>query len=236
MKTRTIVNNRMSKPPLGNKIGTAPADNVSLSSTVGTFANRMARKLRAQEVEEREQAKATESRHKLILQAMSSVRRSLQETMKISLGSRFAFELEILDFEGWPRIELSLWDHLANSPTNNILTVSADDHGQNGTIRITFNRDEVVGLIALKDPNELTKLPIILKKSMRDFLERVSSYVLNPVKPEELLEYQTRNVEEEDLDPLAAKLKGEDMFSDTLDLSNDNRVEVHQGELQPVKL
>jgi hypothetical protein len=211
-------------------------EGVDLSNTVGTFASRMARKLRAQEAVEKEAAKATDQRHKLILQAMSSVRRALQETMKISMGSRFSFEMHIADFEGWPRIELSLWDNLANSPTENLLTVSADDHSQAGTVRITFNHDELVGLVCLKDPAEMNKLPIILKKAVRDFLERVSTYVLNPAKPEELLEYQSRNIEEESMDPLSSELKKQELFTESVSAGNDNVIDSLTDDVQPVKL
>lgn len=217
-------------------MSSAPSDGVDLTNTVGTFASRMARKLRAQEAQEKEAAKASEQRHRLILQAMSSVRRALQETMKISMGTRFSFDMQVADFEGWPRIELSLWDRLANSPTQNLLTVSADDHGQAGTVRITFNHDELVGLVSLKNPEELSKLPMILKKAVRDFLERVSAYVLNPVKPEDLLEYQSRNIEEEALDPLASELKNQDLFTESISTDNDNVVESVTQDLQPVKL
>lgn len=198
----------------------------SVETTLDAFADRIKRKLKERDERESECTKATEIRHGQMLQAMTSIRKGLQEASKINLGSRFQFELDVNDWEGWPRVELNLIDSIAPENITHGLVVTANDRSKLGTVQIQLKAtDEVLGRVHLSEPDQLTRLPFILKKSLRQFLDLVGAYILNPTRPEDMLAVQTKAVETDNLDPLAESLKGEDLFMHE-NLEDDNLVEV----------
>jgi hypothetical protein len=198
----------------------------TLESVVDTFANRMQRRLRERAARQDNSQKETELRHNRILQAMNMIRKALQETCKISLGNRFTLELEIDDWEGWPRLELALVDSLIPEQRDYALVVSANDRKKNGAVRINLKSGELIGRFELSDPNELNRIPLVLKKSVRSYLDEIAEHVLNPVDPEETLQVQTRQIslEEETPDPHAARLKHADLFMEGFDNADENLV------------
>jgi hypothetical protein len=208
-------------------------ENEELGATVGNFASRIRRKLKEQEVQQSESCKAAGQRQALMLKAMTGVRKALQEAAKISLGQRFYFELDISDFEGWPRLELKLVDSMAPDVQTQSLIATTNDRNELGTLQLQMRSGEVLGRVHLRDEDEFARLPLIMKKSLRTFLDVVSHAVLNPTAVTETLASHTAPLEEIETDPSSADLREQNVFDDEPAYRGaDNRAEVIEDVLQ----
>lgn len=203
--------------------------NLSLESTVDNFASRLQRRLKEKETESDHSERAKEARHGRMLKAMTTIRKALQETCKIKLGDRFSFDLEVNDWEGWPRVELNLIDSFAPERIDYGLIVSANDRNELGTVLLSLRSGEMLGKIQLADPEQFAKLPLMLKRAVRGYLDIIADYVLNPKKPEELLEVQSQRIEDEELDAVDKELQTVDVFSEDHVDYNENRVETDES-------
>lgn len=187
-----------------------------LGNTVGAFASRMKRELAEQEARDSQAQKAREERHSRMLQAMTISRKALQATAKINMGSRFGLEIEFSELDGWPKVELILRDSLAPEMVKYSLQVIAHDRSDLGTVQMSLLTGEVLGRVLLKNPDELQKIPLLLKKSVRHFLDLAGAYVLNPMSPEQLdmVKPVEASLDEPQIDEIGHKLKGQDLFVD----------------------
>lgn len=216
----------------------ATENSCNLGSTVENFANRLARKMREKDAEASVSERAAEKRRTLILAAMANVRKALQETSRIQMGDRFSLNLKTDDWEGWPRVQLALTDKLDPKNSRFTFLILAHDRHDSGSIEFSIQRYNAPGLmlgkVELSRADEFSKLPLLLKRGVREFLELVEQYVLNPQKPEELLEVQARPVEEEDgeADLVNQRLKSADVFSD--DSNVDQNLVEAVTELKPL--
>ena len=196
----------------------------SMGSAAETFADKLNRKLKAKEKREDKDQKRTAERHSLMLKGMTTIRKALQETCKITLGERFSFEIEIDDFGGWPRVQLQLIDHENVGHIEHSLIVSAQDAHQAGTIEFKLRNDDLLGQVHMSRPAEFNKIPHVLKQAVRSFLDIVAEYVLNPVQPEATLDEVMEDLEVEEKDMATVQqLAREDMFSEDI-VRNDNLV------------
>ncbi|RMG39998.1 MAG: hypothetical protein D6719_12125 [Candidatus Dadabacteria bacterium] len=209
----------------------------TLESTVGTFATRINRKLREKEELNDVSAKLREARHALMLQAMTTIRKALQETCKVKLGERFYFDMIVSDWEGWPRVDLNLVDSVAPARVDYSLIVTANDRNDRGTVKIATKSGEILGQVQLANGDEFKRLPLILKRSVRQFLDVVAAYVLNPPAPEEMLETLAKPLEDVDpeQDAIAAALLNEDVFCDDARDYKENLIDIDDHEAAPVE-
>ena len=197
-----------------------------LGATVENFASRLKRQLKEQEVANSESAKAAQARQALLLKAMTGVRKALQETARISLGDRFFFELDISDWEGWPRLELQLLDKAAPGLVSHALIATATDRNEQGILQLATRGGTPLAVINLKDETEFSRLPLVLKKSLRTFLDTVSNAVLNPADPAETLAAQTKMLEGTEEQEAGVDLQGEDLFTEESYAGDGNQVEI----------
>lgn len=197
-----------------------------LGATVENFASRLKRQLKEQEVANSENAKATQARQALLLKAMTGVRKALQETARISLGERFFFELDISDWEGWPRLELQLLDNAAPGLVSQALIATATDRNEQGILQLATRGGSTLAVINLKDESEFSRLPLVLKKSLRTFLDTVSNAVLNPPDPAEMLAAQTQMLEGTEGEPPGVNLLDEELFTKDSYLGDRNQVDL----------
>lgn len=205
------MNNRR-KSSSADSITPEPASGID--STVGSFASRIKRKLQEQAEHDSEALRSRETRHSLMLNAMTNIRRALQETCKIELGERFSFRLETGDWEGWPRVELRLIDALDPQALEHALIVTATDRKELGTIAIDTKGGKRLGQVHLQGPEEFPRVQVVLKRALRDFLDTVGAYILNPKAPAEVIECQTKPIETGSFDVISEKLNREELFSD----------------------
>lgn len=197
-----------------------------LGATVENFASRLKRQLKEQEVAQSETMRASQVRQALLLKAMTGVRKALQEAAKISLGERFLFELDISDWEGWPRLELRLVDGASPDLLTQSLIATAHDRNEQGTLQLTMRSGEILGTVHLRDESEYSRLPLLLKKSLRSFLDVVSDAVLNPSNVADTIAAQTQVLEGTDDDPVGNELQNQDLFSEETFQGDNNRADI----------
>lgn len=205
----------------------------SVGSALGSFANRIARKLKEQEQQNDISKKEAKERHARMLSAMSTARKALAEVQKISFGERFSLQISNSDWEGWPRVQVDLIDSLAPQRVDHGLVIIATDNNSQGKIQFSLKSGKILTYVSLVEPKELERLPILLKRTVRQFLELVTAYVLDPIKPEDLIETQTKPIDDpQEADVIGNKLMGEDLFSD--DSSHKKSVLVDTAEVEPL--
>ena len=198
-----------------------------IDSTVGSFASRIRKQLQEQAEQSVESERATKTRHSLMMQAMTNIRRALSEACRIELGERFSFKLETGDWEGWPRVELRLVDSVSPKSLDHALVVTATDRRESGSIIIDTKDGKRLGHVGLLNPDEFPRVQVVLKRALRDFLDTVGAYILNPKKPSEMIEHQTKPIETGSFDVIGAKLENEELFSDEDNYSpNQNTVDL----------
>ncbi len=198
----------------------------SLGNTVDTFASRLQQKLGEQEVKQNIAQVKTQARHARMLNALNTIRRALQETGRIKLGERFRLDVEVSDWDGWPRLELNLIDNLEPENNDYSLIVSAHDRGEMGVIEYRTRKGEQLGALSLAEEQSVNKIPTVLKRSVRLFLDIVAAYVLNPKSADELNRGKIDLEEEAQVvDPTAARLKNTDVFTEEDYIASQNLVE-----------
>jgi hypothetical protein len=198
-----------------------------MEGTFDGFTKRLRREREAQLARQSNNEEQEKRRHKLLLRAMTTIRRALGETERIDLGSRFTFLLEVSDWQGWPRVELLLCDKEASEHRSHGFIVTAGDSGPLSYIRISNVKDDTLERIQIADDESLHRVPIVLKKTIRDFLDEVALYVLDPLAPEELLEVQTRGIQvgEDWVGGSGITLDRADVFQEDRWDRSDNRAE-----------
>lgn len=209
------------------------SDDTVLGATVGAFAHRLQQQLKAKEIKDSQSEKAREERHALMMQAMTTIRKALQETCKINLGNRFQFAVEVSDWEGWPRIELNLVDNFAIERKDYGLIVTANDRKDLGTIQMSTRSLMVLGKVQLCDAREFARLPLVLKRAVRQFLDMLGPYLLNPTTPDAPI--KSAALEEREKDVVDDKLSKENQFFQEEGQNYDNVIS-GDTKIQPIDM
>lgn len=220
----------MSQSDSGKKPGATGASCENyIGSTVGSFASRISQKLKIQEEQEGKDKEAQTVRHALMMQAMTTIRKTLQKTARLRLSDRFQFDLEISDHDGWPQMALLLIDASAPDRCDFGLIIGANDLKKQGMIQLSMRSGEILGALHLCNPEDTGRLPLLLKRSLRDFLDRAAEYILNPAKPSDSLEHETKSITDEELDHIQAALSKEELFNEDEYAAAQNLVEDSAG-------
>lgn len=152
----------------------------SLTTTAESFEGKLQKKLKEKEEQENLAQQQATQRHTRIIKGITTIRKALQETSKIKMGPRFKFKLDVDDYHGWPRVQLILVDKKSRDIITHCLVISAHDKQESGTILIQSYDERLLGKIELNKADNFRKIPIVLKNSVRAFLDEVEEYVLNP--------------------------------------------------------
>jgi hypothetical protein len=121
------------------------------------------------------------SRQRLILEALADTRAALSEILRIDLGKRYQLQLEISDWEGWPRLELRLIDSLADfipgfrGVVKEHLSSGAIDRSGQGMMFLALNYREVLGRLVVGNEEDLASLPQTVLEGVQHFLGRVAA-------------------------------------------------------------
>lgn len=126
---------------------------------------------------------AAEARQALMLHALTAIRKALLETAKITLGNTCYLCLEVFDREGWPCMELKLIDRLAAAQVQLTLHVTAHDRQEMGMLQLSMNAERIIGELRLRNPDEFSRLPLVLKQGIREFLDLAYEYQPTPEAP-----------------------------------------------------
>jgi hypothetical protein len=192
-----------SKPQSGNPgVEDSLLDNdlmsgdTDLSSTVGAFRSRFERKKQEREVQEDLTERAQSIRHQRMLRALVNIRRSLIDVARIDLGDRYSFKLQADDWHGWPRVRINLFDSIIPDAEYPFLQVTAHDRHARGMVEIAFDPEKKPESVSLADQSGLNRLPTVLKKATRAYLDRVAEIVLKG--SENSTDYEDRSALVED--------------------------------------
>jgi hypothetical protein len=153
-------------------------DAVDLSATLDAFNSRIQRKRREQELADNSAEKLARARQKLLLSAMIKIRKSLAEVVKLDLGDRFHLELEADDWQGWPRLTVRLLDKKRPNAEYPPFQVLSHDRNARSTIEILYSAERDLETLHLHSDGDLQRIPLILKKCVRFFLDSVAEIVL----------------------------------------------------------
>ena len=149
-----------------------------LSSTVGAFETRFQKKQKQQAELESQEEKKAKKRHNVLLEAMMNIRRSLAKVARINLGEDFCFEMSVDDWQGWPKIVINLRQRHVEGGDFPYFQVTAIDRQNSAVIDVIYGKPEDREKIPLSESN-IQRLPNILKKCVRSFLETVEDTILN---------------------------------------------------------
>jgi len=120
------------------------------------------------------------SKQRLILEALSDTRAALSEILRIDLGTRYQLQLEISDWEGWPRLELRLIDSLTDfipgfrGVVKEHLSSGAIERSGRGMIFLALNYREVLAQFVVSEERDLEALPQAILEAVQHFLGRVT--------------------------------------------------------------
>lgn len=184
-----------SSKPKQSPVKSSSSEGRAVAPIVDTFAGRISRRLEEKEIAESQNAQASNERYHLIMQALTFIRKALQEACKIRLGDRFSLATEVSDAEGWPKISLRLVDKLAPEWNELAVETSASDRQENGLIQMETKAGEKLLSFSIIETDAMQRLPIHLKKALRRFLDEIENYVLAPIRPEDLLSTQIKSTE-----------------------------------------
>lgn len=150
-----------------------------LSATVGAFSNRFQNRKKAQEEADESAKKSRQVRHGLMLCALVDIRRALVDLSRIDLGNRFSLDLLADDYSGWPRITVRLSDERQLEKEFSTFQVTAHDRGESGTIEIVCDESRKPERINIHKQSDLVNLAVVLKSSVRNYLDLVGDIVMN---------------------------------------------------------
>jgi hypothetical protein len=149
-----------------------------LSSTAQAFRTRFNQKKSEQEEQLSLEQQASKKRCALLIQTVSSIRKSLVDVTRIDLGERFHFELVADDWNGWPRIIVRLIDRYNPGSAQSVFQVTAHDRHSSATIEIIYSSHHAPESISLIESANIERLPIILKRCVRAYLDTVEQVIL----------------------------------------------------------
>lgn len=150
-------------------------------------------------------------RHSTLLRGMTETRRALAEISKVDLGGTFFLELDVDDWQGWPRVMLRLVN--GKNPIKEYpgLTVCAHDRKDSGTIEIYVGGKPTPITHQMLDPDSEGRYPVILRRAARSYLDEVCKLVLaaeteegDAAEPELNLGATLKKKEGKDKDPLSS--------------------------------
>lgn len=200
-------------------------ENTDLSGTALAFKNRIDRKKREQEKILSKAEEITRARHALMLRALMNIKRSLTDVTRIDLGDRFSFQLIADDWNGWPRLGIRLHDDVQPVAEYPSLQVSAHDRHARGTVEILYDPKQAPECLSLSIAADLQRLPTVLKKCVRTYLDVVGDIVVHLENSDEPYEeghiesktlQETREEVSEPREELSDDLFEDDSFKEDL--------------------
>lgn len=161
------------------KSNTAVSTNKAVGDTVENFSERMRRKLRDQQLAAAQHARVMAARHATLLHAINLVRKAIGEATKVDLGKRFSLDFDVSDWEGWPRLELSLVDR-TGIDCELALVISANCRQDSNLLIFGLRTETVLARVDANTESDIASIPPTVKKVLRHFLDLVSERVLCP--------------------------------------------------------
>lgn len=209
---------------------------MDVTATLGSFASRLKKQLDNKNETEAKRLVESEIKRALLLKGINSIRKALQETTRISLGDRFSFDLDVSDIEGWPKIDLRLADADAPESDTPTFSVKPIQRDETSVVQMSLETGEILARVDVHSENDLEKLALAVKKSIRSFLDIVENYVMNPKSVDKATAIVLSHEEkEEEIDDLGQTLANENLFIEDEAWQNSNVAEV-ESDVKPLGL
>jgi len=177
--------------------GTLP--DTDLSATLGAFSTRIQRKKKEHARQQTLVQRQARVRHSVLLEALMNIRKSLSDVARTDLGERFHFTLEVDDWHGWPRLCIQLNDWMFPELEYPNFAVQAHDRKNRAVIEIFWGDPDHPERIPLMKEADIARLPVMLKRCVRTYLDLIADIVIKAEKSAEL-----------DADRDAARLKNKE--------------------------
>lgn len=201
-------------------------DGINLNSTTDAFQARFQQQKKEQDQALSVAEIATRNRHKLMVQALTTIRKSLLDLRRIELGERFRLEIAADEWRGWPRITVILADSVLRNADYPKFLVTANDRNEKGLIEIhsgappTASNPSTINF-SVREEADLARLPIVVKKSVRNYLDTIAQTILDAEKrlDKELEETALAQKQAADFDERREKKQPElsgDLFEDVM--------------------
>ncbi len=208
----------------------ASANQTNLAYTAKAFNAIIQQKKKQQEQVLGEQEKQTQARHALMIHTLMNIRRSLTDVARIDLGERFSFKLIKDDWQGWPRIAVTISDSMLPGTEYPSLMVSAHDRKGQGIIEISFHSSQKPEILSLAKESDAKRITPVLKRCVRSYLDLVGDVVLeaertskvpdetSALESKDLQEFEgMRSKKEKDESDISGDLFDEDLNDDFLE-------------------
>jgi len=179
-----------------------------LSTTVDAFAHRIQRKKKEKAEENSKAQQEATTRQGLLLEALMNIRRSLADVARLNLGERFEFSFDVDDCQGWPRLTIYLLDTYFEGIEYPYFQVHAYDRNGRGTIEIMQGELDKPTKLPVHNETDLSKLPVLLKKAVRSYLDIVGDIVLKAENSEDL-DHEARFLQQKSLHQFQEQKKDE---------------------------
>ncbi len=174
----------------------SPQSLTDLSATVGAFEIRFQKKKVEKEEAQNIAEEAARLRQQALLKALMSIRKSLAKVARIDLGDRFRFEMDVDDWQGWPRITINLRERLSEKSDYPFFQVAAHDRKGQAIIELIYCTIEQRERISINDESDLQRMPAILKKCVRTFLDTVEGSILSAQQSENDGEIENKSLDD----------------------------------------
>ncbi len=189
--------------------------NQDIRKTTQIFNTKIQQKKREQEKKLDEADKLNRLRQSYITQSMVGMRKSLREVTRLDLGRRFSFVVTTDDWQGWPRVTLSIQDVAQDEAPFPHFQIVGGYRAGKAQIDIDLGDAENIMTFTLTSEGDLKKLSASFNKSVRSYLDMIGDVILQAERApiEKPLEH-TADSEEENT--FAADLLGlsEDIFEE----------------------
>lgn len=173
-----------------------PRSLTDLSATVGAFEIRFQKKKVEKEEAQTIAEQAAYTRQQALLKALMNIRKSLAKVARIDLGEQFRFEMSVDDWQGWPRITINLRARLSEESDFPFFQVQAHDRKEQAVVELIYCNIEQRERITITDENDLLRLPAILKKCVRVYLDAIEAVILSAQQKAEDGEIENKSLDD----------------------------------------
>ena len=111
-----------------------------------------------------------------LLDGMSIIRNAFRDLLKIDFGNHFSLDLIENDYQGWPSLNLLVKDNKNDIEDGPTFLVRASDC--NAEVTIDFIISGELKTLVIKDHSVVKQIPSYLRKSLRKYLDSVTSFVV----------------------------------------------------------
>lgn len=191
------------------------SDDLGLSA----LSARMQKKFEAHKEAESQAAKEAKERHTLLLTALMRARKILRGVASLDLGADIELRLLCDDLQGWPRIGIKPKKKSQPLRELSIFEIVGNDRSGAAQLEMKTDSGSIREELMLFRTEDLDKLPRLMKRIIRTFLDGLAEEVMRPMK-----EIEEKIATPEEISPQSEALKSADLFEEAVDADGLDRL------------